>query len=121
MLPRVKSGAAHSDSPLLTPDELGLAVRNHGTPLEVRSVEVSADGAKTWHPAELGPADSPLAWRSWNYVWLAEPGDYELCCRVTDDAGNTQPITRIGTSGAWPTTPSNEFGSACRGDEAQAS
>ena len=60
----------------------------------VRSVEVSADGGNTWQPAELGAAGSPWAWCSWRYVWPARPGEYELCCRATDDAGNTQPITQ---------------------------
>jgi sulfane dehydrogenase subunit SoxC len=60
----------------------------------VRSVEVSADGGNTWQPAELGAAGSPLAWRSWTYVWPAEPGEYELCCRATDDGGDTQPSTQ---------------------------
>ena len=69
----------------------GRAWSGHGA---VRSVDVSADGGKTWHPAALGAAESPLAWRSWSHVWLAEPGEYELCCRASDDRGNTQPITQ---------------------------
>ena len=60
----------------------------------IRSVEVSADGGKTWHPAELGPAESPQAWHPWSYEWLAGPGEHELCCRAGDEAGHMQPITQ---------------------------
>jgi DMSO/TMAO reductase YedYZ molybdopterin-dependent catalytic subunit len=59
-------------------------------PLE--SVEVSADGGRTWSAAQLGESASPYAWRSWSYDWAAtNPGEYELCVRATDGAGNVQP------------------------------
>jgi DMSO/TMAO reductase YedYZ molybdopterin-dependent catalytic subunit len=60
---------------------------------EVVAVEVSTDGGASWTSAELG--DSTLgrwAWRSWRHVWEAEPGEYELCCRARDAAGNEQPL-----------------------------
>ena len=29
----------------------------------------------------------------WTFAWdAAEPGAFELCCRATDAAGNTQPL-----------------------------
>jgi hypothetical protein len=34
---------------------------------------------------------SGRAWAGWTYEWDAAPGDYELCSRATDAAGNTQP------------------------------
>ena len=59
----------------------------------IASVEVSADGGATWQPASLGPEPEPHAWRHWTFTWRPEaPGDYELCCRATDSAGNTQPV-----------------------------
>jgi DMSO/TMAO reductase YedYZ molybdopterin-dependent catalytic subunit len=60
----------------------------------VASVEVSADGGASWSPARLGPVPSSRwAWRSWEWDWdVTAPGGYELCCRATDDAGNTQPL-----------------------------
>ncbi len=59
----------------------------------ISSVEVSADGGASWSRARLGPPSSAWAWRGWEWDWeLTEPGDYELCCRATDDAGNTQPL-----------------------------
>ena len=59
---------------------------------EIEAVEVSSDGGATWRPAELGRALGPHAWRSWTFEWRPEAaGEYELCCRATDSAGNVQP------------------------------
>jgi hypothetical protein len=59
----------------------------------VESVDVSTDAGGTWSPAELEPAESPWAWRRWTYAWNPdEPGDYVLCCRARDAAGNEQPV-----------------------------
>jgi sulfane dehydrogenase subunit SoxC len=68
----------------------GRAWSGHGA---VRSVEFSADGGRTWSQARLQPAESKHGWSAWSYDWEAsEPGDYELCARATDAAGNTQPL-----------------------------
>ena len=59
----------------------------------IERVEVSSDGAATWADAVVGDAVSPSAWVSWTFSWdAAEPGAFELCCRATDAAGNTQPL-----------------------------
>ncbi|HUZ16214.1 MAG TPA: sulfite oxidase [Gaiellaceae bacterium] len=57
----------------------------------VERVEVSDDGGATWAEAELEPPLGPYAWRGFSFGWDAAPGEYELCCRATDGAGNTQP------------------------------
>ena len=58
----------------------------------VTRVEVSADGGETWSDAELEPLESRWGWRGWRFEWAAdEPGDYVLCCRARDEAGNVQP------------------------------
>jgi sulfane dehydrogenase subunit SoxC len=59
-------------------------------------VEMSSDGGATWQDSELADPGSPYAWRGWTYVWQAEPGEHELCCRATDASGKTQP-----TDPAW--------------------
>ena len=60
---------------------------------EVVAVDVSSDGGETWAPAELDePTLGRWAWRSWRYVWDAEPGEHELCCRARDAAGDEQPL-----------------------------
>jgi sulfane dehydrogenase subunit SoxC len=58
----------------------------------VERVEVSADGGETWADAELQVAESPWAWRGWTFAWTpGAPGEYVLCSRATDEAGNVQP------------------------------
>jgi sulfane dehydrogenase subunit SoxC len=60
---------------------------------QVNRVEVSADGGLRWSDARLGPQPSSWAWRSWEWPWdPRETGVYELCCRATDDGGNSQPL-----------------------------
>ena len=60
---------------------------------EVTAVEVSSDGGETWAEAELGPAAlGRFAWRGWSYAWDAEAGEWELCSRARDSAGNVQPL-----------------------------
>ena len=56
-------------------------------------VELSDDGGATWSPASLEAPLSPYAWRRWRFGWDAtRPGEYELCVRATDEAGNVQPV-----------------------------
>ncbi len=58
----------------------------------ITKVELSVDGGTTWRPAELRDAVSKHAWRGWSCDWDARrPGDYELCVRAADSAGNVQP------------------------------
>jgi sulfane dehydrogenase subunit SoxC len=59
----------------------------------IARVEVSVDAGATWGEAELGPPLSEFAWSGWNFQWTAEPGEHELACRATDEAGNTQPLS----------------------------
>ena len=60
---------------------------------EVTGVDVSTDGGTTWAEAELGPPElGRYAWRAWSFVWDANPGEWELCCRARDAAGNEQPL-----------------------------
>ena len=59
----------------------------------VSRVEFSADGGRTWADARLERQPAKHGWTAWSCEWDAgEPGDYELCVRATDAAGNTQPL-----------------------------
>jgi len=59
----------------------------------VERVEFSTNGGRTWGDAVLGEPVGRYGWRAWSYEWDAwEPGEYELCTRATDAAGNTQPL-----------------------------
>lgn len=56
----------------------------------VARVEVFADSA--WREARLVGPVLPHAWRRWELLWTPpRPGEYELRCRATDAAGETQP------------------------------
>lgn len=68
----------------------GKAWSGHGP---IKQVEFSSDGGKTWNLAVLGEQIGEFAWTSWKYEWDAnKAGEYELCVRATDAAGNSQPI-----------------------------
>jgi len=69
--------------------------------LTVARVEVSADGGSTWSDAHLGQQVSPYAWSEWSFVWNAEPGNYVLCARATDSAGNVQPLEQQWNFGGY--------------------
>lgn len=60
----------------------------------ITGVELSVDGAASWHDAALSAEPvSPHAWWSWTWRWdTAAPGDYELCCRARDGTGRVQPV-----------------------------
>jgi DMSO/TMAO reductase YedYZ molybdopterin-dependent catalytic subunit len=60
----------------------------------VRSVEVSADGGRSWAAAQLERAPAQYTWVRWSYSWTAVPGEYVLMSRATDDAGRVQPLKR---------------------------
>ena len=61
----------------------------------ITRVEVSVNGGLSWTEATLGDTVSPYAWLSWTQVWDAtKPGEYELCVRATDGAGNVQPSSQ---------------------------
>lgn len=56
-------------------------------------VGLSADGGASWCDADLEQEISPYAWRGWKATWDAtRAGEYELCARASDSAGNVQPL-----------------------------
>ena len=61
----------------------------------VDMVEVSPDAGENWFEAELVADDQgregPYSWTMFRYMWEAEPGDYTLVSRATDEQGRTQP------------------------------
>jgi sulfane dehydrogenase subunit SoxC len=59
----------------------------------IAGVEFSCDAGATWSQADLDDEISPYAWRGWKHTWDAtKPGEYELCARASDTAGNVQPL-----------------------------
>ena len=59
----------------------------------IARVEVSVDGGATWDDAALDAArDGVWAWCGWSFAAeLPDPGEHVLCCRATDETGETQP------------------------------
>jgi DMSO/TMAO reductase YedYZ molybdopterin-dependent catalytic subunit len=68
---------------------------------EIVRVEFSSDGGSSWSDAELTPAAGAFAWCGWTFTWEAEPGEYELCSRATDETGAAQPLEHEWNVGAY--------------------
>ena len=58
----------------------------------ITSVQVSANGGKTWHEAKIKPAESPWAWYHWSVKASLKAGENTLMSRATDALGRTQPL-----------------------------
>jgi DMSO/TMAO reductase YedYZ molybdopterin-dependent catalytic subunit len=61
----------------------------------ITSVEVSADGGKTWKRASVKTAESPWAWYHWSVRGRLSRGTNVLMSRATDALGRTQPINGL--------------------------
>ncbi len=58
----------------------------------IKRVEVSLDGGASWSDAQLDPPRSVYGWTGWRFeAALPRDGEYELCSRASDAAGNVQP------------------------------
>ena len=63
---------------------------------EVKGVEVSTDGGKTWKAARLiGPDLGKYAWRQFALQTKLPAGKHTLVSRATDMNGNVQPEQRF--------------------------
>jgi DMSO/TMAO reductase YedYZ molybdopterin-dependent catalytic subunit len=59
----------------------------------VTQVEISVDGGATWHATHLEPPHERWLWARWSYVWEAQPGQYRIMSRATDEVGRVEPQT----------------------------
>jgi sulfite oxidase len=59
---------------------------------KITSVEVSSDGGKTWHNADIKPPMSPWAWHHFSAKAKLVKGKNTIMCRATDALGRTQPM-----------------------------
>lgn len=57
----------------------------------VARVDFSADGGKSWHPAQLGKDAGKYGFRRWETRFTPAKGDYALMVRCTNSDGITQP------------------------------
>jgi sulfane dehydrogenase subunit SoxC len=76
---------------LLEAGQITLAGRAWAGRTQISRVEVSTDGAASWHEARLDRAVGDFAWRGWSYEWAATPGTHMLVVRATDAGGRAQP------------------------------
>ena len=66
----------------------GIAFGGYGS---ITKVEVSIDGASSWHNAHLGEDVGPFSFRTWELSWVPKrPGKYEVAIRATDEKGHSQ-------------------------------
>ncbi len=77
----------------VTPGRVAIIGRAWSGEAPVSRVDFAADGA--WNPAALDPPRFAHAWQGWHAEWHAAPGEHELACRATDEAGNTQPLAPV--------------------------
>ena len=58
----------------------------------IRRVEVSTDGGRTWTDASLDRVIDKYSWRRWRLRWTPpRTGTFQLKCRATNAADETQP------------------------------
>jgi DMSO/TMAO reductase YedYZ molybdopterin-dependent catalytic subunit len=56
----------------------------------IRSVDVSADGGRSWQSAELGADLGRYSFRAWQYAFKPPRGRYTISARASNGAGETQ-------------------------------
>jgi sulfite dehydrogenase len=72
---------------------------------EVRRVEVSIDGGRSWRDAPLvGPDLGKYAWRHFALPVELPRGSHTLVSRATDAAGNVQPEARVDNESGYANT-----------------
>jgi DMSO/TMAO reductase YedYZ molybdopterin-dependent catalytic subunit len=68
----------------------------------VASVEVSADGGRSWGRAELVGPQAAYSWTMWEYLWeAADPGDHVLLARARSAGGRVQPVEHDPFNGGY--------------------
>jgi len=66
----------------------------------IRSVEVSTDGGKRWHRAEIKGTPQRMAHTRFGYQWNWDGNETEIMSRCTDEIGQVQP-TREQVAKYW--------------------
>ncbi|MEO6032200.1 MAG: sulfite oxidase [Burkholderiaceae bacterium] len=72
---------------------------------EVKSVEVSIDGGKSWQAARfVGPSLGRYAWRQFVLAVKLPAGKYQIASRAVDAEGHAQPEQRIENASGYSNT-----------------
>lgn len=56
------------------------------------SVEVSTNGGRTWHQAQLATQGKSFGWVRWQTTLYLRPGEHEVMARAWDATGRSQPL-----------------------------
>ena len=73
-----------------------------GGEYDIRTVDVSSDGGRTWAAARLGQERAPYAWRQFTLPWGPDhPGSRMLLSRATDVRGRRQPLAADWNPGGY--------------------
>jgi sulfane dehydrogenase subunit SoxC len=57
----------------------------------IRKVEVSTDGGKSWHVAQLKGTPQPMAHTRFGFMWNWDGDEHVILSRTTDEIGHVQP------------------------------
>jgi len=69
---------------------------------DIRTVDVSIDGGRSWGAARLGRDHAPYTWRQFLFPWTPdEPGSRVLLARATDTRGRRQPLAADWNPGGY--------------------
>ena len=79
----------------------GIAWSGDGT---ISKVELSWDGGKVWHEAEVDHSTAGFDVQRWRYLWRPdESRKFRIISRATDAAGNSQPGADLWNRGGYGT------------------
>jgi len=84
--------------------------------LDIKKVEVSTDGGKTWSTAKTGKKMADSSWYEWEYLWEAKIGNHILCVRASDELGNVQPFDAPPNDGGFANNNSQKVKVIVTGD-----
>ena len=72
----------------------------------IRKVEVSTDGGKSWHLAQLKGTPHPMAHTRFGFMWNWQGDEHVLLSRTTDELGQIQPtVEQVAKALGVPYTP----------------
>jgi len=72
----------------------------------IRKVEISTDGGKSWHAAQLKGTPQPMAHTRFGFMWNWEGDEHVLLSRTTDEIGQLQPtVEEVAKALGVPYTP----------------
>ena len=77
----------------LKPGRIVILGAAYGGESELKEIEISLDGGRSWERGEwIGPQE-PFSWRQWQYLWEARrPGEFQIMARAIDKLDQKQSL-----------------------------